>query len=148
VKRDIVIRDRTMEGREKRKEEIEQKKAEAMRKFLEDATEWITAHGSERLKLIVDEGFLQDSLAVYRDERLEQERPGWIWDSSWYDGNVEYLGPRNPTLDALRALKSAKEAYGNEVELRYAKCSVYEGEANELVIMSAFLGKLAVLRLG
>jgi len=85
-----------------------------------EATErqtWIETHGSERLRLLLAGGYEHE--AVYRDERLALDLPGWVSDPSNLDGEHDKVGspkePRNPPLDALRARKEA----GEGVELLY-----------------------------
>lgn len=64
---------------------------------------WIEAHGSDRLKRCAREGI--ECTAIYRDERLLAERPGW----QWYDqvpGETD--DPRNPPADAFAVLDRAR----------------------------------------
>ncbi len=61
---------------------------------------WIAAYGSERLRLALAHGLADQSLGVYRDERLAHELPGW----SWADRELEISDIHNPSLDALRTL--------------------------------------------
>lgn len=65
---------------------------------------WIREHGSERLRWLLDEGLELD--AVYRDERLALERPGWQW-SARVDGAGK--DPRNPPLEAKAILDEARK---------------------------------------
>lgn len=75
--------------------------------FRADAERWIGEHGSARLRRIVSEGFLADSVAVYRDERLAVERPGWQWLERG-DGVGDDFEPRNPDLGAFALLDAAR----------------------------------------
>jgi hypothetical protein len=84
--------------------------------FLLEAEAWASKHGSERLRRIVQEGFLADSLAVYRDERLAKERPGWRWASE--APGKDRGDPRNPPLEALQLLEQARAAQP-DAKLRY-----------------------------
>ena len=47
-----------------------------------EAEAWIPANGSERLRLALALGEIDRTLAVYRDERLAVERPGWQFQRS------------------------------------------------------------------
>jgi hypothetical protein len=85
---------------------------------------WIRKHGSERLNRLLTEGI--EHMAVYRDERLATERPGWRWESDVEGGWRE---PRNPPMEALELLDAARmtlpeEGRGN-AELVYW---VFEGD--------------------
>ena len=66
--------------------------------------DWIAAHGSVRLRLAVEAELLDQSLAVYRDERLAVERPGWEWDLTAEEEEV-----LNPSEAELRALIRARK---------------------------------------
>jgi len=84
---------------------------------------WIAEHGSERLRRIVAADLLDTSMAVYRDERLAQERPGWIWadqltDRDW-DTDRLTSEPRNVSEPALDLLETARTA-ASDATLRYA----------------------------
>ncbi len=68
---------------------------------------WIRQHGSERLRLALDLGELPRSLAIYRDERLALERPGWAW-----LGEARTRERRNASLAELRALADERAADG------------------------------------
>ncbi len=83
---------------------------EGMEKNMEmaEAEAWIPSHGSERLQLALATGELARALAVYRDERLEHERPGFLFAA--YD--QETRERINATLDNLRAL-AAERALGH-----------------------------------
>lgn len=65
---------------------------------------WIKEHGSARLQLCAAEEIEHD--AIYRDERLALERPGWRWER---DVAGEEHEPRNPPLEALELLTEARE---------------------------------------
>jgi hypothetical protein len=106
----IEARDKHREKRreqEKKQEEQEAREAEVQAKAMED---WIREHGSERLKLILEEGFLSQSMGVYRDERLAQERPGWQWDAKWHNGRVDHDDVINPSLEDLQWLRQERQA--------------------------------------
>lgn len=65
---------------------------------------WIEAHGSPRLRRLLAEGI--EHLAVYRDERLAVERPGWCWLDDVDD--VDLDEPRNAPEEALDLLDVAR----------------------------------------
>lgn len=95
--------------------EIEESAAEL--RHAEQAA-WVEQHGSERLQQLVAEEI--EHAAVYRDERLALERPGWCW-----GGDVMGDGspPRNASAEALALLNAARaalpEAIRAGVLLRY-----------------------------
>jgi hypothetical protein len=119
---------------------VESATAEA-RKPVEQAVEfavtieWVRAHGSERLRRILDDGYLPNSVAVYRDERLAVERPGWRWNAAT-PGKVAG-DPRNPTVEAFEVLDQAL-AVDPAAKLRYwAVPNAWSG----CVAVAQFLGK-------
>jgi hypothetical protein len=63
---------------------------------------WIEAYGSTRLKRLLKEKI--EHAAVYRDERLALERPGWAWQLKAEDTDA----PRNPPEAALDLLDEAR----------------------------------------
>ena len=65
---------------------------------------WIGNHGSDRLKSCVAEEIECD--AIYRDERLAVDRPGWQWYQS-VEGVTEE--PRNPSAEAFDVLTEARK---------------------------------------
>src|SRR5690606_11865067 len=75
---------------------------------------WIEKHGSSRLKRLAKEGI--ECLAVYRDERLAVERPGWRW-ANEVPGNAS--DPRNPPEEALDLLDLARQT-APDAELQYS----------------------------
>lgn len=85
---------------EREREEKARQEAQAA----EERAAWIEAHGSPRLKRLVAEGIEHD--AVYRDERLALERPGWRWDRD-VPGSAD--DPRNAPMSALELLDEARE---------------------------------------
>jgi len=64
---------------------------------------WIEGHGSERLRRLAAEGIELD--AVYRDERLADERPAWQWAKTSAAARKE---PRNAPMQALDLLEAAR----------------------------------------
>jgi hypothetical protein len=77
-------------------------KAEALAALAEKEA-WIAQHGSARLKRMLAERIQHE--AVYEDERLAIERPGWSYDT---DQNLEIREPRNPTDAAFDLLDRAR----------------------------------------
>ncbi len=65
---------------------------------------WILVYGSERLKKCLSEG--AECGALYRDERLALERPGWVWESH---ARGKGLPPRNPSNEAFVLLEQARK---------------------------------------
>jgi DNA-binding protein H-NS len=127
-----------------RAEEKEREQAQ----FVADAKQWIAENGSERLHLIVEHDFLDESLNVYRDERLAQERPGWQYWDKWCEKNldegcdpddVELRDVRNPSLDALRALSEEKKVHGDDVDMAFLYNDDYD--VRQVVLTASFLGK-------
>lgn len=103
------------------KAEREAERAEKRRRHEEEAQReeaervgWIGAHGSKRLQRLAAEGI--ECGAVYRDERLAHDRPGWRWVS---EVNGEDGEPRNPPEEALDLLDEARatlpEGVGSEL---------------------------------
>ena len=64
---------------------------------------WAQQHGSTRLQRALAEGIACE--AVYRDERLAAERPGWVWESEVAGESSE---PRNPSAEAFALLDVAR----------------------------------------
>lgn len=65
---------------------------------------WIRAHGSRRLKRMLEEGI--EHRATYRDERIAMERPDWRYKLD-VPGRAEE--PRNPPEAAFDLLDEARE---------------------------------------
>lgn len=65
---------------------------------------WIEAHGSPRLQRLLKEDI--EHGAVYRDERLAKDRPGWRWGQEVPGTGDE---PRNPPQEAIDMLDEALE---------------------------------------
>lgn len=68
----------------------------------QDRIEWIREHGSPRLRRLLEEGI--EHGAVYRDERLAMERPGWRYNEHWIAQE-----PRNAPMKALELLDDARQ---------------------------------------
>ena len=90
---------------------------------------WIEAHGSPRLRRLLKEGFDLD--AVYRDERLAIERPGWVLGSP---GDTE--DPRNAPTAALDMLDEARKTEP-AARLQYFKSD----DARGYLCESTFMGR-------
>jgi len=106
---------------------------------------WVTLHGSNRLKRSVREGI--ECKAIYIDERLSLERPGWCWYSSCEGKSSE---PRNPTESVFTLLDEARK-FDAEATLSYhvveAECDEYGDESQGwrgYTCESTFLGKAIV----
>lgn len=131
---------RRHEASEQASKERREKEAAAKKQEMLD---WIAAHGSERLKLAVKLGMLDNSMGIYRDERLAKERPGWQWDR---DEDKE-RGRINPGLDELRYLEDER-ARDPGVALSSVGV-VDDDDGNEIVewrpaLVSEFLGRRIV----
>lgn len=121
-----------------------------------ERNEWIRSHGSDRLQMILEEDMIETSMAVYRDEKLAIDRPGWIWDATWHDGDVEHNTLRNPTEEDLLWYRDVKKAFptcetiyaflGAEAEDHYYEGDKDEPLVKEMAITDRFLGKDVVLR--
>lgn len=87
---------------------------------------WIAEHGSDRLRRCVAEDI--ECYAIYRDERLAVERPGWLWRT---DVRGEGDEPRNPPLEAFALLDEARKVVP-EAALRYWTIETYVDEDGNL----------------
>jgi hypothetical protein len=76
---------------------------------------WIEEHGSERLRRCLAEGI--EHGAIYRDERLALERPGWRWLEKVVGDTDE---ARNPPEEAFAVLDEARKIEP-AAKLRYYK---------------------------
>jgi hypothetical protein len=104
--------------RQRQQEKMDARRAAREREAQEkhrSMVEWVRAHGSERLRKCVEEGI--ECRAIYYDERLAHEMPGWRWDT--WEG-LESDTPRNPPLSALQLLEDAQKS-SPDVELRYIR---------------------------
>jgi hypothetical protein len=97
----ITKRNAEMEKQRTKNEEFAKAKKEKERLKKES---WINEHGSSRLRRLVQEKI--EYTAVYLDERLAKERPGWRWDD--IKGTKDHL-PRNPPEIALNLLDEARK---------------------------------------
>lgn len=76
--------------------------------YKEDRAHWVRDSGSERLRMALDLGLIDQSDKVYREERLRQERPGWVWAHELPAHEAKQI--RNPSVEAMRALAEARAA--------------------------------------
>lgn len=83
---------------------VKDAKAIAEANKLRERNDWIEKHGSNRLRRAIAEGI--DCNAVYRDERLALERPGWVWVG---DTPGDYGTPRNSTDEDFALLDEARK---------------------------------------
>lgn len=89
------------------------RRLEADRVVDEERQSWIEEHGSDRLRRCAAEGIEHD--AIYRDERLALERPGW----SWYDDvDGRTCEARNPPGETFALLDEARKTEP-AAQLRY-----------------------------
>ena len=130
------------------REQAEREKREAEKRAVENARakeekerlDWIAAHGSPRLHRLVKENI--EYKAVYRDERLAVDRPGWMWD---WDNDFEEA--RNAPEAALDLLDKARATIpGQAVWLRYVISRDEEtgDKRRSYVALGQFLGKSIV----
>lgn len=70
-----------------------------------DKAAWIADHGSERLRRMAAEGI--ENTAVYLDERIKHDRPGWRWRMDVCGDEDE---PRNVPAKAFGLLDEARKA--------------------------------------
>lgn len=143
---------RHTKAREQAQKIVEERAA----KVVEERDQWIREHGSERLNLILEDGMLDDSMAVYRDEMLRFHRPGWIWDNDWHDGDVEHNSIRNPTKEDLLWYRKVKESFPKcdliyallapDIDDYYTETDKGEALVKETILVDKFLGKRVVLR--
>ncbi len=99
-----AVRDEYKERADRRHEKKKERERQARREYEQEREEWIRENGSRRLRRMLEEGIELD--AVYRDERLQQERPGWRWRE-----NVrgEEHSPRNVPEEAIDLLDEARQ---------------------------------------
>lgn len=113
------VAEATAERAERKAKEAEAKrKMEAEFQREQEMNAWIEAHGSDRLKACVANGW--ECGAAYRDERLAAELPGWERDGSHLPNWDE---PRNPPANAIDLFERAKASV--PAEYRDFVCLVY-----------------------
>jgi hypothetical protein len=101
----------------------------------QSALAWSKTKGSARLRRIAAEGLLESSMAVYRDERLACERPGWGWIPTAQ--KVSLRNPVAPGEDEFALLDAAREV-SPEAKLHYATLGKGSGC---FVAVDSFLGR-------
>lgn len=118
---------------ERVREEVAKREAE-----FAEYSDWVTAHGSQRLKRCLSEGINCGS--CYRDERLAFDRPGWRWERSVAG---KYNDPRNPTDEAFELLDSARATLpsGTESRLVYWVESDDSDSWRGYAVISDFMGR-------
>lgn len=109
-------------------ERREEAKAEAERTADAERTAWIAEHGSERLMRLAAEGI--EHWAVYRDERLGTERPGWHWHRKLPGDDQE---ARNAPLWALDLLDEARKVAPDADLVFWTVDEEYDYEADEQI---------------
>lgn len=113
--------------------QIEAEKAAAVREI----ADWIAAHGSPRLRACAAEGI--ECSAIYRDERLAAERPGWRWAQETWGTDSE---PRNPPAEAFATLSEARVSVPGCKLVRWV--SEEETDEEGAVTAPAWRGYLAI----
>lgn len=85
-----------------------------------ERSEWISAHGSERLKKGLSAGLVAKMGGVYRTERIVQDLGAeWkSWDAVKEDEEVDRLNPSEAELDALLDVRAKWPDAALEVQLR------------------------------
>jgi len=141
-----AAREAQREAERKHEAERRQKQQDKEKAAKKEILDWIEAHGSDRLRMIVAEGYLDASVAVYRDERLAFDRPGWQWDTKWLKGESEFQDVLNPSLEDLQWLRKVREGLRKSdaeasPELSYVNHEDFRGT----VIHDWYLGRWAVL---
>ena len=119
VEADPRIAERLKAAKARYEEQLKREKAEreariaaeeaAKQAAVAEKRAWIEAHGSPRLKRLLEEGIEHD--AVYRDERLAHDFPGWTWEEDICDegGKYKLCEPRNAPEEALDLLDRARQ---------------------------------------
>jgi hypothetical protein len=133
-RRQAMVQREEVEARRKEAYEADEKKALAERES------WIRQHGSARLRRLLQEGIKHT--AIYREERLAMERPGWrYWDE--IKSVKDTREPFNATEEALALLDEARQTAPDAV-LRFWQ-QEDDGEETEpctgYLAESTFLGE-------
>lgn len=92
------------EGADAERKAREAAKDEARKHAIAERSAWINQHGSTRLKRMLKEDI--ECNAVYRDERLAADRPGWVRLQSLPGVTKD---PRNPPEDSFSLLDEARK---------------------------------------
>jgi len=86
----------------------EERRKKAAAELEADRAAWIKQHGSERLKLMLANGY--ELRQTYESERGEAELPGFTIDAE--GGRFDWKERGNPSLDALREERALAQKYG------------------------------------
>jgi len=114
LEQSVKERDAARQARMKKEEE---ERAARKQAELEEATTWIQNNEcSIRLKKILGMDLLEQSMGVYRDERLAAEWPGWEWDFTDKDDEIH-----NPSLEALEAYQEVLRNKDKDAELCWSR---------------------------
>ena len=100
---------------------------------------WIEAHGSPRLKRLLAEGIEHD--AVYRDERLAHDYPGWTWEEDICGedgGEYRLCDPRNAPVEALDLLDRARKTVPDAALAYYI---VYGNDDDDGIVERGYVAK-------
>ena len=100
---------------------------------------WIEAHGSPRLKRLLAEGIEHD--AVYRDERLAHDYPGWTWEEDICGedgGEYRLCDPRNAPEEALDLLDRARKTVPDAALAYYI---VYGNDDDDGIVERGYVAK-------
>lgn len=76
----------------------------SMAEYRDARDRWVDAYGSERLKLAKKLGLLGESDNIYREERRNLEKEGWMLPNEM-PVNFRTVAIHNPSMEALRALE-------------------------------------------
>ena len=125
-------------------EEAVRRETEQKAKHIAERAAWVEQHGSQRLRLMLEQGY--PLAETYRNERLAAERPGYRW-------AVEVCGSpddiRDPSLEALLLLGEEQQSdpdaklawWGGD---HYPDCDCDSGGREvpgRAVVMAKFLGR-------
>ena len=122
-------------------EEKARKAVEAAKKACaeQEITEWVQAHGSEHLRMLLSEGLLLPTgRTLYQNERLALERPGWDWGHNIHTGQPNEMAPSMKDLVRLKAARATVR----DAQLGYI---IKHDYAFQTIIFARFLGRNIVL---
>jgi hypothetical protein len=131
---------------ERVREDEEREAADAA--YVAERERWIAACGSERLKLAAARGYKHD--AIYRDERLARELPGFV---GTLPRNSQVREAINPSAEALEAesevLAGIDSGNLNDADVRivWVHSEAYEPPGSgEYVQLKGYLGRHSIFR--
>lgn len=112
VRNDKYLAEKEKREAERHAEDARREKEDAERRAKAEEThieriEWIGKHGSERLKLMLENGY--ELKKTYEEERAALELPGFEYVGNSFGDDFEYSDRANPSLDALKMLKQFGE---------------------------------------